>query len=398
MDRVGTTLHTCRDALLRVRHKHQTDDGANMQVGRGTRVWTQPFAVAMVRPKLTHTWAVLLIMMFALLPTLAFAQETDDAENALADGEIYPGIQDTGVYVTTQDFLSFRSGPNTAFERLDVIAPETTLPAIGRTADTRWVQVVYGEDIGWVAVRFVVYSGDVVQLPVDGINPLPFIRRAGAVGFLTRDTPIYSREITPEDQVGVLPAGTRVEFTGRLGSGGFFRLQILHEGQLYWVGAWNVRVTDGEYRRLFDTAYLFPYGRLLGALDADVSRSISMLDSMSFRWSSVATGEGASCERIPGPVSRTLVDGDVSAEPIFSPAVIALDEANVSINASIAAFEDACGRGGVTQAELVAMSDELAEARRNLTVARALLGPLRLRNPLLSIVDDTSSLTSTGGF
>jgi len=48
---------------------------------------------------------------------------------------------DTGIYVTTQDFSSLRTGPGQSFTRITILPPVMTLKAVGRTADTRWMQV-----------------------------------------------------------------------------------------------------------------------------------------------------------------------------------------------------------------------------------------------------------------
>src|SRR5687768_376258 len=103
----------------------------------------------------------------------------------------WPASAQSDVYVTTQDFVSLRAGPAERFERYDVIAPATTLPAIGRSANMQWVQVDYNGVAGWISALYLVWSGNIVQLPVDGINREPFVRRAIAWGITFRDTPLY---------------------------------------------------------------------------------------------------------------------------------------------------------------------------------------------------------------
>lgn len=305
---------------------------------------------------------------------------------AQEEPEATPEPPDYTVYVTTQDFSSLRTGPGTDFDRITVLPPVETLPAVGRTADTRWMQVVYDGQLGWVASILLVWTGDVTILPVDGINPTPFVRRAGAIGITTRETPIYRTQITPEDQVGTIPAGIAVELAGRLGEQGFFRFQIQYQGQLYWVGSWNIRVISGNYRRLLDAAYLFPYGRLVLGLQENLALSIGSFNQIKGVWGRLDQGDQVSCDPIPPYARRTITDGDVRTEPSFTPAVAALDAGVTATNAAISAFEDLCNStdASLTQDDIDAALVKIADAERNLILAASLLEPLRIRNPLLN--------------
>lgn len=291
----------------------------------------------------------------------------------------------TGVYVTTQDFVSLRTGPGRDFDRITVVDPVVTLQAIGRTADTRWIQVDYDGQFGWIASYLLVWSGDVTILPVDGVNPAPFVRRAGAIGVTTRETPIYHTQITPEDQVGTLPAGTEVELTGRLGEEGFFRFQIQYQNQLYWVGAWNIRVISGNYLRLLDAAYLFPYGRLILQLQENLAITIGSYSQIEGVWLQLNQGATVTCDPVPTYARRLLTDADVQTEEDFLPAVRALDAAITSINLAISAFVDLCNSTdpSLTQEDIDSALAQLDDAERNLILSSSLLEPLRVRNPLL---------------
>lgn len=325
----------------------------------------------------------LLLFVAALISAVMPAHAQDDAPPP------YPE-EDTGIYVTTQDFLNLRKGPSEFFEIWEVVPPETTLMAIGRTADTRWVQVALPSGrTGWLFVRYLVYSGDVVTLPVDGINPEPFIRQAGAVGVTIRESPIYDRV---GFQIGTLPAGTTVELTGRLGSGSFSRYQVLRNDELYWVGGWNIRVVSGNPTRLFDTAYLYPYGRILRQLDEDLARTVSSLNRVESIWQTIAAGGNVVCRDAPPRVSRNVTDLDVEQEVLFSPAVIALDAAVANTNAAISAFEDACGRASVQEdafvdrADIQTAFDNMDEARININIVQSMYAPLQRRDPLITLL------------
>jgi hypothetical protein len=296
---------------------------------------------------------------------------------------------DTGVWVTTQDFSSLRAGPSTAFERLAVVDPEVTLPAIGRTSNVQWVQVVYDDEPGWIFAPLLVWSGDIITLPVDGVATTPFIRRATATGFTTRETPIYPDGVQPGTEALVLPAGTGVELTGRLGGDTrFFQFQILYEGRLYWVGSWNIRVVEGNYTRLLDVTYAYPYGRLVATLEANIADVLGKYQQINRVWLDLTRGESVSCGLDFTLAARDLPEAEVARDALFQPPVRALDNAIASTNRAISIFEDVCGRESrfVERAEVDEALTLLRDAERNLLLAGSLLEPLRDRNPLLRIL------------
>jgi hypothetical protein len=335
---------------------------------------------------------VLVMVLLAVWPTVAQNATPTPEPFATPPPNLTREIPaDTGIYVTTQDFLNFRTGPSQQFPAIAVVPPETTLMAIGRTADTRWLQVAQPDGTrGWLFVRFLVYSGDVVTLPVDGVDPVPFIRQAGAVGITSREAILYDRE---GFAVGTLPAGTRVELTGRLGSGAWSRYQLLLDsGELHWIGAWDVRVISGSTLRLFDTAYLYPYGRIIRQLDTDIQASLNSLNNIAFIWNTVANGGSVTCERIPPRVGRGVTDFDARQEALFTPAIDLLDSTTADINAAIAAFADACARARTEGATFVTFADvrearaHIEDARVTLNLLNLMYAPLQRRDPLIRIL------------
>lgn len=298
-----------------------------------------------------------------------------------------PADAETGAvlaYVTTQDFSSLRAGPSTAFERLAVVPPVVTLPAYGRTSDTQWIQVSYEGQLGWIASILLVWSGNVIDLPVDGINPSPFIRRAAALAVTVRDTPYYASVLTiaPGYVLGTIPQGTTLELTGRAGEGGHFRVQTRYQGQLVWIGTYNLRVTEGNVLRLLNLSYLFTYGRLFITLQENYALALTSYGQIRDVWVRIRDGNRVSC-LFPPIVPRALVPADVTKEPTFEGAVIALNKAVDGINESIAAFELACEQGVTVEAAYIAEQIALlAEVERNMVITGSLIEPLRNRNPL----------------
>src|SRR5689334_3594846 len=122
------------------------------------------------------------LLSLSILPILAQDQEATEKPPP-----------STGVYVTTQDYSILRLGPGQAFERVDIIPPATTLMAIGRTTDAHWIQVRFGDQPGWIASWLLVWSGDMLALPADGVNPVSFVRRRGPVATVTNTMFIYDQ-------------------------------------------------------------------------------------------------------------------------------------------------------------------------------------------------------------
>lgn len=304
--------------------------------------------------------------------------------NAIAQESMPQEAPPTGVHVTTQDIMSLRAGPGRGFARLAVVPEVVTLPAYGRTSDTRWIQVMHEGQYGWILAQYLVWTGDMIALPVDGVTPAPFIRRAAALGFTTRETPYYRTTVTPEEFLGFIPAGTEVELTGRVGEEGFFRFQVRYNDQLVWVGSWDIRVTDGDYRRLLDLAYTGPYGRLILGIERNIAQALGSYNQAASIWERLSRGERLACQQPPPRVGREVTDTDVNSAPQFLPAVRALDSAIRSINSAISAYEDACANITPLTGDLVnAQLAEIDNAERNLLLAGSLLEPLRRRNPLL---------------
>ena len=73
-----------------------------------------------------------------------------------------------GVTVTLTDNVRVRAGPGTKFGVLATIANGTTLTAVGRNADSSWIQIqLPGKtDLGWMSAQFVTANGDVNSLQV----------------------------------------------------------------------------------------------------------------------------------------------------------------------------------------------------------------------------------------
>lgn len=350
-----------------------------------------------VRNRLASRLTAAAVAACLLISTPIQAQDTVPADTPLpevnvAGSPILPGSVVTATWVTTQDFVALRLGPSRNFAQLATVPAALTIPAYGRTSDTRWIQVEYEGQRGWISAVYLVWTGDVINLPVDGVNPAPYIRRAATVAITTRETPAYANWDDALDQTTMLPAGVTVELTGRMGDDegnylrNFFRVQIRFEDRLYWVGSYDLRLVDGDYRRLLDLAYLFPYGRLYLNLQNNMALAIGSFRQIDDIWTRLSNGISIACDPIPPLVDREITTTDAYRIPTFVPAVAALESAIDDINAAITAFRDACSNPAFTLMPdyIAAQVSTLDNAYRNLILSASLLEPLRSRNPLLT--------------
>jgi len=341
-------------------------------------------------------WIALLACLSLTIAAQASAQDATPtpsvpAVNA-AGSTILAGSVASDTWVTTQDYVALRQGPSRSFPILTTVPAALTLPAYGRTSDTSWVQVEYQGQRGWIAAQYLVWTGDVINLTVDGVNPAPFIRRAATLGVVTRATPAYVDWANPKSLVVTIPAGEVLELTGRIGDDSgdyldnFFRVQVRYHNTLYWVGSYDLRLIDGDYHRLLDLAYLFPYGRLYLKLQDNLALAIASFRQIDDVWSRLSQGVYVACDPIPPTVAQQLTTDDASREPTFVPAVAALQNAIDGINKAITAFKDACSNPAftLTQEYISTQTTTLDAAYRDLLLSASLLEPLRVRNPLLN--------------
>jgi len=96
------------------------------------------------------------------------------------------------VWVTTQDYANLRLSHGENWEILTRLDYGITLQASGRSYDGRWIQVMYEGDIdhpdatingvtyGWVAYWLLVWTGDIFELPVDGVKTVRIARPSRA--------------------------------------------------------------------------------------------------------------------------------------------------------------------------------------------------------------------------
>jgi len=322
-----------------------------------------------------------------------------------------PNIPDYGVWVTTQDRSWLRSGPGFNWDQLVVIPHGTTLRVTGRTAAGDWIQVAYegtlnegvtdeatidGVTYGWIRYWLLVWTGDILEVPVDGIPTVRIARRANTTIEIGPETLYYVDGIDPSTRViDTVDGPVEVEITGRVGSpvAGYFWIQFRIGDQYYWTGTWEVGVPDGYFLTL-DGAYIYPYGRLLQQLRTEINRNGNLLNSITRHWRDLDAGQSTTCNNIPrrpGLNPDYFPNSDLQREPEYIPALRALKTAIEFTDSAIAAFEEVCSREGadrfVAPEEVRDALVDVEEANRYFALARTLLNPLARRDPLLGNVD-----------
>lgn len=314
---------------------------------------------------------------------------------------------DAPVYVTVQDNAALRAGPGTIWDRLAVLPYGTTYRATARTVDGDWIQIAYegqlddgaraeftrdGVTYGWVAYWLLVWSGDVLKLPIDGAAFVPVARAAGPTMVLQVDEYIYKDFVDPSTRVhGLLTEPVTVEVTGRVGnpSGGSYWIQFKYNNQYYWTGSWAVG-NPGYVTVVPDGSYLYPYGRLLDQARRDYQQAVTTYSEISRRWTALNGGQPTTCNAIPDNIASRgagFSDLDLTYQPLFQPIAEALGNAEAAVNRALEKFRAICGplesRPPVTPQTVSDALADISDAQRNLNTVRLLLGPFERRDPLI---------------
>jgi hypothetical protein len=69
---------------------------------------------------------------------------------------------------TTPSWLNMRAGPSITYSILDVLPRGTVVPVVGRTSTSRWIQVVFAGQTGWLSTPYTTINGDINSVPLTG--------------------------------------------------------------------------------------------------------------------------------------------------------------------------------------------------------------------------------------
>ncbi len=312
--------------------------------------------------------------------------------------------QQNPVYVTVQDNAALRAGPGTRWDQLATLPYGTTYQATGRTVDGDWIQIAYAGDLlpdarpeftidgvtyGWVASWLLVWTGNILELPVDGVVAVPIARAAGPTMVIGPDSYVYEGVVDPSTRIpSPVTSPVTVEVTGRLGStsNGYFWLQFKLGGKFYWTASWATGTPRG-YAQLPDAAYLYPYSRLGLLLRQNLRDANTVLNDIGGRWRALSQGQPVTCNDIPDDFVRvTFSQTDLNIVPAFTPTDAALASAETHINAALAQFRQVCQNTDrqVPPEVLQSALREVEAAQQNLIILQNLLQPLQQRDPVLA--------------
>jgi len=327
------------------------------------------------------TWRLVSIFaLIALLAGAAFAQEQTLPE----------------VWVTTQHNANLRTGPGTGWEVITLLPAGTTLQATGRVFN--WVQVLYMPDgateplRGWLWRSLLIWTGDINSLPLDGVNPEPFIRVQGYTLTLTPEMRIYRNEPYGIGALVIetLPC-TEVEYTGRLGNGDVFWMQFWCDGAYYWIGSHNFFEIHQDQSQAFNyyvptDSFSYRYGRMLAALGNTGYFTTNRLYTMRNIWNSLASGQPVSCANPPDNLLQPeITQEDLLAEPDFSAPLAALQTAVADVNEAVELFRSTCiqlaNQPFIDPETVNTAQNYLDEAEQYLYLARQFYVPLANRDP-----------------
>jgi uncharacterized protein YraI len=193
------------------------------------------------------------IMIAGLLTLLLASVQVAQAQSITAE-------------VTTTDAAKLRSGPGSTFTQLATIPFNTPLTAIGRNADTTWIEVNYNGTAGWVAAFLLrVTAGDLASLPVaTGTTPpaapppnapppsAPAPAPPGSVTATNYNSiNVRSGPGTTFSILGMLPANTTIVLTGRWTAQGIVWVRFAFGAQDGWTASFLLKIT-GDVNSLPD--------------------------------------------------------------------------------------------------------------------------------------------------
>ncbi len=235
--------------------------------------------------------------------------------------------------VTIYDAV-LRGGPGTAFDSVGGVPVGTTLPAVGRSADSSWIQVNFDGTVGWIASKLLEWSGDITVLPVMSGQPASDAPEAApaaaAPGGVTATNGsginVRSGPSTNDAVLGQLPAGTTVGLNARSGSGRSMWVRFDYNGQAGWLASWVVTI-NGDANSLPDVSgapqadapqasvpLTGDRAALLDQLQAALDKARGELQPIADKWHSLAGGLDVSCRNSPTTTTPVTINASAYSD------------------------------------------------------------------------------------
>jgi len=142
--------------------------------------------------------------------------------------------QQTGIVATPTDALRLRAGPGTEYATLAIVPRGEPLPVLARNGAGNWIEVRYGDRVGWVAAWFTTIAGDLFSAPVvESVAPAAL---TGPVAIPSDVLILRAGPGTGYAVLGRVPAGAALPVQGRSTDGAW--LYVEHTGRRGWIAAW----------------------------------------------------------------------------------------------------------------------------------------------------------------
>ena len=93
--------------------------------------------------------------------------------------------------------LNLRSGPNTTYDRISVLAAGTVVPIVGRIGSNAWWQVRVNTTIGWISGDYVTIYGNCQNIPVVAAPATPTSIQPTATATLPPPTNTLTLTVVP---------------------------------------------------------------------------------------------------------------------------------------------------------------------------------------------------------
>lgn len=155
-------------------------------------------------------------------------------------GTPMPPLPETGLTVMGPSRVNIRSGPTATASVLKIMPYGIDVPAVGRNEGNNWIQVQYGNTVGWVAAWVVLASDNTVALPVTSptadvaaVAPTTMITGASIYNVIIRSGPDMNY-----GEVGQLPANMRGTLSARTADSAW--VQMTYGDVTGWVAAWVI--------------------------------------------------------------------------------------------------------------------------------------------------------------
>lgn len=161
--------------------------------------------------------------------------------------------------IVNANVLNVRTAPDPNAQVIVQVKKGAAYPVSGRSADSQWVQLNMGGQLGWVMVQYVSLNGPIAILPVvtgtvttvggATVTPVPVVAQpTGVRGMVLGNLRVRSGPGTRYPQIGLMPWGTNVDILGR--DGGHSWYQVNFNGVIGWAYAPWIKLTQGTFDAL----------------------------------------------------------------------------------------------------------------------------------------------------